>query len=138
MRTLDDAEVLRKYLLTGCLEQEGGTPILVHAPDRGDEMTIESARQLRREQHRRAARGQAAGAQAAQRALRGMSADHSRRLDRFRVTCDRVPVVALHLLILLRDQSAAQRMAGARVAGEKAVAVAVHAHAAMGRECRAL
>ena len=131
MRPLDDIEESRKHLLAGGIEQERGAPILAGAADGADEMAEQAARQFRRIQHRRAPGD-------SRRAPRRRSARCAARLpialagsSAARLRATRIPVVALHVLALLRHQRAAQRMAGARKAGQEAVTVAVHAHAAV-------
>ena len=132
MRPLEQSQERRKDRLPARIEQERGAPILARAANRAHEMTEQSARQLRCEQHRRAPRRQAA----VHRAARSARSAARRPIDcgdssACGIARDRVPVVALHVVALLRDQRAAERVAGARQPGQKAMAVAVDAHAAV-------
>ena len=128
----------REHLAARGLEQERGLAILAGAADRTDEVPDQATRHLGHERHRRLARRQPAGAESRQRAAARGAADSGDRLELRRVARHGVPVVALHVLTLLRDERSAHRVAGGGVAGEKAERVAVHTAVALAADCRAL
>ncbi len=94
-------------------------------------------RDIGAEQHRAFAGAELAPVQAGQRALGGTLADTLRDGEFAGQPAAVVPVVALHVVAVLRDHRAAQAVARARVAADKAMAVAVDEAGTLGVDGRA-
>jgi hypothetical protein len=97
-----------------------------------------TARHVGGEQDRRLAGADLPCPQPRDGALTGAAADRLARLQRPRIARRAVPVVALHVAAILRQQHAAHAVAGHRVAGQETVGIAVHPHAAVRGNRRAL
>src|SRR5262249_10302315 len=100
--------------------------VLRRAADRAHEVPEESARHLGREQYRRLARGELAPAETRHGTLPCVATDGFDVLEIVTIPGARKPVVALHVIALLREQHAADAMTAARVAIQKTEGVAVH------------
>ena len=89
------------------------------------------------EQHRRLRRGNFARADALHRALARAASDHVGRNEIQRIARRLVPIVALHVFILARDERAPDAVARARVAIDESKRVAVNEVRFLGRDRRA-
>src|SRR6185436_4768484 len=90
------------------------------------------------EQHGRLARGYLARVQPLYRALAGAPPDALRGRHLGRIAAGFVPIVALHLVVLPRDQAAPDAMARGWIAREKPQGVAVNEARLLGGYARAL
>ena len=124
--------------LAGSAQQEARLAVLCAAADRANEMPDEAACHFRREQHRCPSRGDPPRAEPGHGALAGDAADVRSRREIAPIARALVPVVALHLAILARQQHATERMAGGAVAGKETVAVAIDAYPALRADARPL
>ena len=137
VRPLRQREPVREHPLAGRFEQERRATVLAAAADRADEVTDESARDVRRIQHRRLHRRELARAEPADGALARAAADARRRFQLAPVAHRAVPVVTLHLLAFGAEHRAADAVHRAGIRREKAERIAVRAQAAMRADRRA-
>src|SRR5262245_59043085 len=115
MRSLLQRDPRRQNFLARGIEQERCATILTAAAYRRDQMTDESARHLRHEQHGRGASAQLSCTEAFERALRGTLADRCALFHFAPIANGAIPIVALHVVVLLCDDRAAERVHGAFV-----------------------
>src|SRR4029079_1498168 len=123
---LADAHERREYLLSQAIEQERRLPVETAAAHGGHEMPHEALCRRGLEQHGRLARGYLARVQPLYRALAGAPPDALRGRHLGRIAAGFVPIVALHLVVLPRDQAAPDAMARGWIAREKPQGVAVN------------
>ncbi len=121
VRALMHLHERRKDALARGIQQKRRLAILTCTANGADEMLDQAAGHLRREDHRRFACRQLSRPQSCDSTFAGLAAYGLSRVEIRGVSRCRVPVITLHLLALLRDERAAQGVAGPRVATEKSV-----------------
>src|SRR5262249_15708547 len=116
----------RENLFSRGIQQERSLAILTRAPYRAHQVPDQAPTHLGRVSNGRLARSQLARPQSADGPFPCAATDRLRSIQLDAIACGAVPVIALHLIGVLRDQRAADRVAGARRRREETQRVAVN------------
>src|SRR3954470_57235 len=126
-----------KNFLASRVQQERGLAILTRAPDCTDEMPEQPASHIRRIRNRSLASRQLTRPQPGNCPFTSNAADGLGKVQLRRITHAAVPVVALHLVSVLRNQRATDRVAGTSSTSQESEGVAVHANVTLRVDGRA-